>query len=92
MLISIRETSLETCDLVAVESNTRNSTALPLPISAETVRGALESMLLDPDRDRMELGLVEFVRHETSISISCKVGAFPIHWRYLHNIVQNPWR
>ena len=89
MQFSIHETSLTTCELRVTEPH--NSTTLPLPISADAVRGAIEAALMDPAMDHLESGPVQFVRHPDAIVVICKAGSVSIHWRYLYWLVQRPW-
>lgn len=89
MKFSIHETTPTTCEVQVVSIN--NSTAIPLPISAEAVRGALEALLMEPEKDYLESGSVQFARHPDAIVISDKVGSVSIHWRYLYWLVQRPW-
>lgn len=91
MKFSIRETSLTSCDVTAFDPLSNNRTALPLPISAETVRGSLESLLMDPDQVGLTSNGVEFVRHETGLAISTQAGSIMINWRFLFWLVQRPF-
>lgn len=75
----------ETCALTVTENH--NSTALPLPISGKDVRGAIESMLMYPEKELLEVGPIQFVRREDSIVVISKDGTFVIHWRYLYWLV-----
>lgn len=85
MLIGIHDTGA-TCALTVTENH--NSSALPLPISSTELRGSLESLLMDPSKDQLESGPVQFVRQETGIAVICKAGSFSIHWRYLYWLVE----
>ena len=89
MLIGIHETGLKTCELRVTEPH--NSTTLPLPISGDDVQGAIESMLMDPEKDQLESGPVQFVRYPDAIVVIDKAGTVSIHWRYLYWLVQRPW-
>jgi hypothetical protein len=78
----------DTCALCLRELH--NSSELPLPLSRLDVIGALESMLLDPILDHLDVAPVQFVRREDAIVVITKDGSFTIHWRYLHNLVAFP--
>jgi hypothetical protein len=85
MNVTIRETGLDSCELLAVNNT------LPLPVAAETIRGAIEALLLEPEKALVDIGPVQVVRHEHGVSFDAQAGSFLINWRFLYNLVQDPW-